>query len=701
MLISSLEEALKSKDTYLSEMKKATMATESMLEEQSKEVRDAERLLDDQKSLTARQTRRIVMLEEELQQQFEDSQRAGGRQRARITNLEAELDLALSQSNTSVSRQSQQLQMMEEKVARMAKAAEDTESKQQQQRDELQIELFAAKRENLEGKQIREEVKSLRAQLEEVKMTSIVAESENQSASVLQQQLTIANAQLQEAEKYKLEALNAKAEVEQKSMQISQLQDATQSDQSKVASQLHEKTEELTKIYATLEGNADISQAELQAKDEALANEKAEKQKLADVLALLKRNTGKMMGKMQFAVSNLRASKDELRRDAKDIIVRSIKVFQQLQPSVLKLIELVNNFETDKEAIMVKYRQEVVARKLLYNQIQELKGNIRVFCRVRMDDCKVAVNCISENEVLIPVGDKGRTKCYEFDRVYDPTATQAQVYEDASSIIQSVTDGYNVCYLAYGQTGSGKTFTMMGPPNDPDLAGVNRRAVFDLFKICEERADVDYELRVNMVEIYNDNIFDLLAGHHTESLRLKQQPDGTTQVEDMIIRTVTCAADVTAVLAEADQNRSVAATAMNMHSSRSHLVLQITVSGTNQISEVRTVGKLSLVDLAGSERVNKSEAKGARLVEAVQINKSLTSLGMIFNALGQKQKHIPYRNSKLTHLLQDSLGGDAKACMFLNLSPAETNLNETRGTLNFGQGIGKIELGPIKKNVKK
>ena len=162
MLITSLEEALKSKDTYLAEMKKATAATESMFEEQSKEVRDAERLLDDQKSLTARQTRRIVMLEEELQQQFEDSQRAGGRQRARITNLEAELDLALSQSNTSVSRQSQQLQMLEEKAARTAKAAEDTERQHQQQREELQIELFAAKRENLEGKQIREEVSSLR-----------------------------------------------------------------------------------------------------------------------------------------------------------------------------------------------------------------------------------------------------------------------------------------------------------------------------------------------------------------------------------------------------------------------------------------------------------------------------------------------------------------------------------------------------------
>ena len=139
---------------------------------------------------------------------------------------------------------------------------------------------------------------------------------------------------------------------------------------------------------------------------------------------------------------------------------------------------------------------------------------------------------------------------------------------------------------------------------------------------------------------------------------------------------------------------------MNAQSSRSHLMLQLTVTGLNKITGVESTGKLSLVDLAGSERVGKSEATGQRLVEAAAINKSLTNLGLIFAALGAGQKHVPYRNSKLTHILQDSLGGDAKACMFVNLSPAESNLSETRSTLNFGQGISKIELGPIKRNAK-
>lgn len=150
--------------------------------------------------------------------------------------------------------------------------------------------------------------------------------------------------------------------------------------------------------------------------------------------------------------------------------------------------------------------------------------------------------------------------------------------------------------------------------------------------------------------------------------------------------------------------------------------MQVTVQGVNLVSDVRTCGKLSLVDLAGSERVAKSEAVGQRLLEAAAINKSLSALGQIFAALAARQKHIPYvtadggadctlcslvvfirryRNSKLTHLLQDSLGGDAKACMFLNCSPLADNLAETKSTLNFGAGIAKIELGPVRKNVGK
>eukprot|EP00047_Mylnosiga_fluctuans_P024213 m.155935 g.155935 ORF g.155935 m.155935 type:complete len:166 (+) comp9799_c0_seq4:2675-3172(+) len=145
-------------------------------------------------------------------------------------------------------------------------------------------------------------------------------------------------------------------------------------------------------------------------------------------------------------------------------------------------------------------------------------------------------------------------------------------------------------------------------------------------------------------------------------------------------------------LADADRNRHVAATKMNSQSSRSHLLLQLTVSSYDHISKQTSVGKLTLVDLAGSERIAKTEATGQRLIEAAAINKSLTSLGQVFSALKANQTHIPYRNCKLTHLLQDSLGGDAKTCMFVNVSPAESNLPETVSTLKFGSTIRQIEL---------
>eukprot|EP00040_Diaphanoeca_grandis_P017646 m.92413 g.92413 ORF g.92413 m.92413 type:complete len:934 (-) comp26544_c0_seq1:144-2945(-) len=703
MLIQSLEEELKSQQVLVRELKKAGSAADIISEEQIKDLREMKRHVDDTNHTVERQKKRIALLEEELQTQFEDAQRATRRQRSRIANLETELEIALKQSDGAVTRQGEQVRVLEDKISQMLLSNKNTADAHNQRIQEMQIEVFAAQRENLEGKQLKEEVESLRAQLSEVKMQAISAAEDDAQASVLKQQLTIATQQVTELEKYKKEALETKVEVEQQKVIISNLKESSSQSVGKQVEEINETKAELEKLKLRLDGNANISASELMMKDEELAAQKIKNIEISDKLDALKRSSVKMMSKLKFAIQNLRASNDVMKRDAGETVTRAVNVYKKLQPGVHKLIELVNNFEKDKADLLRKYQKEVTARKLLYNQIQELKGNIRTFCRVRRDDRikTVAVNCLSEDEILVPVGNDGRTKCYSFDKVYSPEASQADVFEDAAGIIQSVIDGYNVCYLAYGQTGSGKTFTMMGPPDVPELAGVNRRAVNDLFNLCKERTDHEFKIEINMVEIYNDTIYDVLAGHHDEPLRLKQMPDGSTVVDGMQIREVKTPDDVTKALTEADENRSVAATAMNMHSSRSHLVLQITVSGVNTITDVRSVGKLSLVDLAGSERVNKSEAKGQRLVEAVAINKSLTALGMIFNSLASRSKHVPYRNSKLTHLLQDSLGGDAKACMFLNVSPAEDNLPETRSTLNFGQSIGKIEMGPIKKNLSK
>lgn len=155
------------------------------------------------------------------------------------------------------------------------------------------------------------------------------------------------------------------------------------------------------------------------------------------------------------------------------------------------------------------------------------------------------------------------------------------------------------------------------------------------------------------------------------------------------------------LLHDSTENRTSAATKMNTDSSRSHLVLEINVETTNTISNVVSNGRLTLVDLAGSERVSRSEATGIRLTEAAAINKSLSALAQVFQCIAQNSPHIPYRNSKLTHLLQDSLGGDSKTCVFVNVSPIGLNLAETQSSLNFGKSIRKIELGPAKKHTGK
>ncbi len=183
-----------------------------------------------------------------------------------------------------------------------------------------------------------------------------------------------------------------------------------------------------------------------------------------------------------------------------------------------------------------------------------------------------------------------------------------------------------MCIMAYGQTGSGKTFTMMGPANN---MGVNRRAIRELLTLCQKSTDIDYVIKVSLMEVYNEKIFDLLTGDRSKSLEVHQMPSGSVYVADLVEEQVFTAEDVESVLARGDAHRSVASTSMNTDSSRSHLLMQLTVSGFNKISKVTTSGKLTLVDLAGSERVAKSEVTGARLMEAAAINKSLSALGQV------------------------------------------------------------------------
>ncbi|XP_054752389.2 kinesin-like protein klp-3 [Lytechinus pictus] len=403
----------------------------------------------------------------------------------------------------------------------------------------------------------------------------------------------------------------------------------------------------------------------------------------------------------------------KLDKDAKELDKANLTLKKEVQQGFNEMIEMMKEASAalskmkrmdsgnvkELDELRVLYRKECLQRKLLYNKLQELRGNIRVFCRVRYDsrtECCLQFPSEIEIEATNPAGKK---MAHSFDHVFSPTSTQEQVFAQALPIITSCVDGYNVCIMAYGQTGSGKTFTMMGPKDNP---GVNVRAIQELLKICSERQQVDYVLKVSMIEVYNEQVKDLLNTdlENKSPLDIKMQGK-RLYLQGLTEKFVNNEGDITTIMEMGDANRSVAATKMNSTSSRSHLLLMLTVEGTDKVSNATSFGSLTLVDLAGSERIAKTGATGQTLVEAAAINKSLTSLGQVFTGLRTGALHVPYRNSKLTHLLQPSLSGDAKACLFVNVSPSESNVTETISTLQFGSNARQVALGPATKNAGK
>ncbi|XP_041022536.1 kinesin-like protein KIN-14S isoform X2 [Juglans microcarpa x Juglans regia] len=363
---------------------------------------------------------------------------------------------------------------------------------------------------------------------------------------------------------------------------------------------------------------------------------------------------------------------------------------------------------TDYERLKKKYAEESSERKRLYNELIELKGNIRVFCRCRpLNDNEITDGCTSvvefdssqDNELQVICSDSSK-KQFKFDRVFRPEDNQDAVFAQTKPVIASVLDGYNVCIFAYGQTGTGKTFTMEGTPED---RGVNYRTLEELFRISEERGGImRYGLFVSMLEVYNEKIRDLLVENThqpVKKLEIKQAAEGTQEVPGLVEARVYSTEDVWEMLKSGSQVRSVGSTNANELSSRSHCLLRVTVKAENLINGQCTKSHLWLVDLAGSERVGKTEVEGERLKESQFINKSLSALGDVISALASKTAHIPYRNSKLTHMLQSSLGGDCKTLMFVQISPNAADLGETLCSLNFASRVRGIESGPARKQV--
>lgn len=418
-----------------------------------------------------------------------------------------------------------------------------------------------------------------------------------------------------------------------------------------------------------------------------------------------------VVAEMRSNVSAIRKGLREIRdMRCADMVKESSYYSVQISNAMAAMVQASeNDRQADRKALQWTqelYKREMKLRKQYYNTIQELKGNIRVYCRVRpmlqkeLDGGYTDVMSFpSEDEVKFTDAN-GRPKLFEFDEVYTPTDPQSKVFEDTAPLIDSVVDGFNVCIFAYGQTGSGKTFTMGG--GEGEQKGINTRALERLFQIIEDRKETEVStVTVSVLEIYCEQIRDLLATKKEAaglSYEVKQGGPYGTYVTNLKEIPVTSPRDIDSIMATAQTHRSEGMTNMNEHSSRSHMLLYIIVRTTNKQTNMQGYGKLSLIDLAGSERLDKSGAEGQRMKEAVSINKSLSSLGDVIAGLAQNSKHVPFRNSVLTFLLQDSMAGQAKVLMFVCVSPASYNASESGSSLLFASRARGVAFGQIKKN---
>ncbi|KAJ4986728.1 kinesin motor domain-containing protein [Stagonosporopsis vannaccii] len=365
-----------------------------------------------------------------------------------------------------------------------------------------------------------------------------------------------------------------------------------------------------------------------------------------------------------------------------------------------------------------KLRQEETLRRKLFNQVQELKGNIRVMCRVRpahateADPAKISFPDADTDSKEVAIQGPEKTSAtgkditaayqYSFDRVFGPKSQNIEVFDEISQLVQSALDGYNVCIFCYGQTGSGKTYTMSSADGMIPLATAQ---IYAEAKRLEEKG-WHYKIEGSFIEVYNETYNDLLGRSEDldkKKVEVRHDPvKKQTNLENTVSMELDGPDRVKELLKTADKNRTVAATKANMRSSRSHSVFILKLVGTNDITGERSEGTLNLVDLAGSERLEHSKVEGARLKETQNINKSLSCLGDVINALGSAKEgaHIPYRNSKLTYLLQYSLGGNSKTLMFVMVSPLQAHLQETVTSLKFATKVHNTHIGTAKKQTK-
>ena len=654
---------------------------------------------------------------EALVREFEDT-------KASLEEVSATLGAEVEASRVTISEQSEKLQGLTtrlEEVERKLKTSEEERcalvEEHQKTKTGLEQKLQAAETAQAEGQ----------------KYTMNLQEYN----SKLQKEIQGINEQLEELRREKAGLVEEKASLTGRVQALGDALEALQASSTKNEQARKDAVEEL----GTLRGELAALSAERSSLSAELAVAKTTCQEQRSDLERYRAATGKDLAALEAEKANSELLSQRTKAQAETVaalqdqltVMKEQRGAAEAQCDALSeqnrtLKAKIAEMEVVLPAMEQKLRDSEASRRKLHNAVLELKGNVRVFCRVRplstseieneealalapVDSGDLSGrgleldNCLNPQCVKSSINGKPleQKHLFTFDRTFGPTSTQEDVFEEVSMLVQSALDGYRVCIFAYGQTGSGKTHTMVGNADDEGIIPRSVRQVFETAEKDSERG-WSFTMKAAMLEIYNEELRDLLGNALPEGKKHTISSNDTGEAAGVDVSylewfNVGSSDDVDRLLAKATKMRSVGYTSMNAQSSRSHMVFMLAVEGTNAATGQKLSGALNLIDLAGSERVDKSEVTGSRLKETTSINKSLSALGDVISALGSKDGHVPYRNSKLTFLLQNSLSGSGKCLMLCNVGPSGSAAAESLCTLRFASKVNATNIGTARKHI--
>lgn len=685
---------------------------------------------------------KIEKLEKRLESQRSKFEQEKSRLLVTVAKLESERDRALEEKGDDNVDLKQRLDQLFEKVIgalhKEKSAGHDATNKERMIQLETELKQMLQNQEN--SFELKTKMESLNREVEQSKKVCSDLERKNDtltqelsSTKTLNKNLEEANGKLQvsleTAEKNVLEleqeldsvaketddiqALLDKvtAEKEEMALEIERLRSQLHNEENarthvqdieaKMSLQLHESTLEIKKVKSERDNalnEIDSLRKELEALRAEIVNEK---KKLSTELSL---KDAEIQAKTcELTESNLR--------------------YQSIQ-------EKLSTFDLREADLLYKIHMQDEIRRRLHDRVIQLTGNIRVFVRVRPtieNEANAASKDIATPFSFPSIFDKGSSKSsvkmeddltkrfvictepvkdrgglsqrrkvlkYGFDNVFSPDHNQEDVWAATEPLIQSAVDGFNVCVFSYGQTGSGKTYTMLGTKENPGLITRSVKKLFDSKNMLEVTSNgkLDVNISVELLEIYNEQVRDLLTktkdGRGFKNLNIS--PNSNEAVGNKVCD-ASNADEVARVLVLAQERRCVKATKSNEESSRSHLIFTLNFEVYDK-DGLNRKSKLHICDLAGSERLNKSQSVGASLKEAQHINLSLSTLSNVIEKLQAKSEHVPFRESKLTYLLKDSLGGNSKTLAIICCNPLAEHFSESSCSLRFAQKLNKVEL---------